>query len=52
MMEALYFSETSIITKATLRYIQEDNILRSHGRENLKSYKFQYWFLSCDQALI
>jgi hypothetical protein len=38
MMEALLFSGTSILTKATRHKIPEDGILRSHPRDNLKSY--------------
>jgi hypothetical protein len=38
MTEALHFSETSVLTKVTRRSIQEDGILHSHHRENIKSY--------------
>jgi hypothetical protein len=40
MMEELSSYETSVLTRATRRNIQEDGILYSHRRENLKSYKF------------
>jgi hypothetical protein len=37
MMEALDYSETSVLTKAVRRNISEDGVHRSHRRENLKS---------------
>jgi hypothetical protein len=39
MMVALSSSETSVLATARRRKIREDNILHSHRRNNLKSYK-------------
>jgi hypothetical protein len=41
MKEALVSSETSVITRATQRNIQQGTILHSHRRDNLKSYIFR-----------
>jgi hypothetical protein len=38
MIEPLRYSETSVLTRATRRNVPENDILRSHRRENLKSY--------------
>jgi hypothetical protein len=40
MMDALSYSETSDLKRATRRNIPEDAVLHSHRRENLKSYIF------------
>jgi hypothetical protein len=39
MMEVLRSSETSVLTRATWRNAPENDILYSHHRENLRSYK-------------
>jgi hypothetical protein len=37
MLELIRSSETSIVTRATRRYIPEGDILHSHRRQNIKS---------------
>jgi hypothetical protein len=39
-MDATFFSETSVPTRATWHNIPEYGILHSHRRKNLKFYKF------------
>jgi hypothetical protein len=41
MVQALRSSETLVITRAIRRYIPENGILRSHRRENFKSYRYK-----------
>jgi carbonic anhydrase/acetyltransferase-like protein (isoleucine patch superfamily) len=45
MFEALSSCETSVLTIATRRNIQEDAILHSHRRENVKSHIQKVVFL-------
>jgi hypothetical protein len=46
MMDAIGFSETSILASVTRQHIQEDGILHSRRRENFKSYiELTYWAL-------
>jgi hypothetical protein len=45
MMEAIRFSETSVLTRATGRHIPEDDILHIHRCENLKSYNLHILFM-------
>jgi hypothetical protein len=39
MMEALCYSETSVLARATRRNIPEDGIVYSYHRKNLKSHR-------------
>jgi hypothetical protein len=50
MKEALSSSETSVLTIATRRNILEDAILRSHHRENLKSYTARNFLMTSTPA--
>jgi hypothetical protein len=38
IMEAILTTETSLVSRATMRNIQEDGVLHSHRRENFKFY--------------
>jgi hypothetical protein len=43
MIEAIRFSESTVITIAARRNIPKDGILNSHRRQNLKSYIKSHW---------
>jgi hypothetical protein len=42
MMEAVYSSETSVLTRATRRNVPENGIFHSDRRENLKHPPFSF----------
>jgi hypothetical protein len=48
MMEATWSSETSVLTTATWHHVPEDDILHSHNRETLKSYKIMADHKACE----
>jgi hypothetical protein len=45
-MEAMLSSDTSVKARSTQRHIPEDDILNSHGCENLKSYVLKYSYVA------
>jgi hypothetical protein len=49
MMEAIPFSETSALTRATRHNVPEDGILHKHRRENIKSYRENRTFVYISQ---
>jgi hypothetical protein len=48
MMEAISFSETSVLTRVTRRHNPEEGILHSHRCENLKSYQLNRFYLKME----
>jgi hypothetical protein len=44
-MERIFSFQTSALTRPTRHHIQDDGILHSHRRENLRSYKLCGAFL-------
>jgi hypothetical protein len=52
MKEALGSPETSVLTRATWRNIQEDAILHSHRRENPQSYMTNIFIIQQNFCLL
>jgi hypothetical protein len=44
LMEAISFSYTSVLTRATRRHVTDDGILHSHRHENVRSYILASFF--------
>jgi hypothetical protein len=51
MTEAIYSSDTLVLTVATWCNIPEDGIPPSRHRENFQSYTRMYWLLGCKSKL-